>query len=91
MLRDAAAESEAYKADVRDPACLERVAMADDLCSWPRRYLWWFTGMSAANMQSCLNCYVYLFRVKQTADEWSETARAVRHMLMADASFRSPT
>jgi transposase-like protein len=91
VLRDAAAESEAYEADVRDPACLERMAMADNLCSWLKRYLWRFTGMSAANMQSYLNWYVYLFRVNQEADEWPETARVVRHMLMANASFRSST
>ena len=49
MLRDAAAEPEAYKADVRDPVCPERMAMVNNLCSCLKRYLWRFTGMSAAN------------------------------------------
>lgn len=47
--------------------------------------------MSAANMQSYLNWYVYLFRVNKEADEWPETTKMVRHMLMADASIRSST
>ena len=47
--------------------------------------------MSAANMQSYLNWYVYLSRVNQKADERPETVRVVRHMLVAGMSFRSST
>ena len=67
------------------------MAMVNNLRSRLKRYLWRFTGMSATNMQSYLSWYVYLFRVNQEADEWRETARVVRHMLMADVSFRSST
>ena len=49
VLRDAAAEPETYKADVRDPVCPERMTMVNNLCSCLKRYLWRFTGMSAAN------------------------------------------
>lgn len=91
VIRDAAATSEAYKADVRDPEYLENMAMVNNLCSWLKRYLWRFTGMSMSNMQSYLNWYVYLFRVNQTRDRWPETARVVRHLLMSSASFRSST
>lgn len=82
---------EAYKADTRDPVYLERVAMVNNLCSWVKRYLWRFTGMDMKYIQSYLNWYVYLFRVKQANEKWPEIARVVRHLLMTDASFRSLT
>ena len=82
---------EAYKADVRDPVYLERVAMVNNLCSWLKRYLWRFTGMEMKNLQSYLNWFVYLFRVRQASERWPEVARVVRHLLMADARFRSST
>jgi transposase-like protein len=80
---------EAYKADIRDPVYLERVAMVNNLCSWIKRYLWRFTGMEMKNLQSYLNWYVYLFRVKQAKERWPEIARVVRHLLMIDSRFRS--
>ena len=82
---------EAYKADVRDPVYLERVAMVNNLCSWLKRYLWRFTGMEMKYVQSYLNWYVYLFRVKRANEKWPEVARVVRHLLMTDARFRSST
>ena len=80
---------EAYKADIRDPVYLEQVAMVNNLCSWIKRYLWRFTGMDMKNLQSYLNWYVYLFRVKQAKERWPEIARVVRHLLMVDSRFRS--
>lgn len=65
--------------------------MANGLSSWLRRHLWRFTGMDPENPQSYLNWFVYLFRVNQAGGRWPETARAVRHLLMTDASFRSST
>ena len=91
IIRDAGAVSESYKADVNDPEYLESMELVNNLCSWLKRYLWRFTGMSMSNMQSYLNWYVYLFRVNQAKDRWPETARVVRHMMMSDASFRSST
>ncbi len=91
IIRDAGAVSESYKADVNDPEYLESMELVNNLCSWLKRYLWRFTGMSMSNMQSYLNWYVYLFRVNQAKDRWPETARVVRHMMMSDATFRSST
>lgn len=82
---------EAYKADARDPAYLECMALVNNLCSWLKRYLWRFTGMDPANLQSYLNWFVYLFRVNQARERWPETERVVRHLLMTDAGFRSST
>ena len=81
----------ACKADVNDPVHLGRAAMANSLCSWIKRHLWRFTGMEMKHLQPCLNWYVHLFRVKQASERWPETARVVRHLMLADARFRSST
>lgn len=82
---------EAYKADINDPVYLECMSLVNNLCSWLKRYLWRFTGMDPANLQSYLNWYVYLFRVNKARDKWPETERVIRHLLMTDACFRSST
>ena len=43
---------------MNDPVYLERMEMANDLCSWLKRYLWRFTGMSPRNLQAYLDWYV---------------------------------
>lgn len=53
---DGELESEAHGAVVNDP------------CSWLKRHLWRFTGMSPRNLQAYLDWYVYLFRVNQARD-----------------------
>lgn len=89
LVRKAGLTSKAYKADVEDPIYLECMQMVNSLCSWIKRYIWRFVGMDMANLQSYLNWYVYLFRVKQASERWPETERVVRHLLMADANYRS--
>lgn len=79
LVRDGGFESEAHRADVNDPVYLERMEMANDLCSWLKRYLWRFTGMSPRNLQAYLDWYVY-----QARDRWDQTARVVHHILMAE-------
>lgn len=51
--------------DEADPAYLEAKELVNNLCSWLRRYLFRFPGMKKANLQSCLNWFVYLFRVRR--------------------------
>lgn len=65
---DGGHESEAHRAGVNDPDCLEWMEMANDPCSWLKRYLLRFTGMSSRNLQAHLDLYVYLFRVNQARD-----------------------
>lgn len=89
LIRAAGCTDVAYKADVSDPLYLEAMSMVNSLCSWIKRYLWRFTGMDPANLQSYLNWYVYLYRVNQARDRWPETERVVRHLLMTDARYRS--
>lgn len=45
--------------------------------------------LTPRNLQAYLDWYVYLFRVNQARDRWDPTTRVVRHILMADATYRS--
>ena len=78
-----------YKADTKDPECLERMAMVNNLCSWIRRYLGGYVGMDLKYLQSYLNWHAYLLRVRQAEERWPKVERVLRHLVMADASFRS--
>jgi hypothetical protein len=52
--------------------------LVNNLCSWLKRYLWRFTGMSMSNMQSYLNWYRLLhtvLRVTNGSPKGSKTAR----------------
>lgn len=89
LVKAAKCTDEAYKADASDPAYLEAMAMINNLCSWLRRYLFRFPGMKMVNLQSYLNWFVYLFRVKRDDGRWPKTARVVRHLLMSETSYRS--
>lgn len=91
LVRETKCRSETYKADVRDPEYLECMSMVNSLCSWLKRYIWRFTGMDPKNLQSYLNWFVYLFRVRQAEEKWPKTERVVRHMLMSETSYRSST
>ena len=78
-----------YKTDTKDPEHLERMAMVNNLCFWRRRYLRGYVGMDLKYLQSYLNWYAYLFRVKQAEERWPKVGRVLRHLFMADATFRS--
>lgn len=91
LIRESGCADEAHRADPSDPVYIERMAMVNNLCSWLKRYLWRFTGMSMGNLQPYLNWFVYLFRVKRDSERWPETARVVRHLLCSEARFRSST
>ena len=65
------------------------MAMVNNLCSRIRRYPRGYVGMDLKYLQSYLNWYAYLFRVKQAEERWPKVERILRHLVMADASFRS--
>lgn len=50
LVKNDGLDSEAYSVDVNDPVYLERMEIANELCSWLKRYAWRFTGMSPMNM-----------------------------------------
>lgn len=89
LVKAAKCTDEAYRADVKDPVYLECMAMVNNLCSWVKRYLWRFTGMDPANLQSYLNWYVYLFRVNQARERWPKLERVMRHLMVTDAIYRT--
>ena len=89
LVKAAKCADEAYRADARDPAYLEAMELVNNLCSWLRRYLFRFPGMKKANLQSYLNWFVYLFRVRRDEEKWPKTERVLRHLLMSDAHYRS--
>lgn len=89
LAKAAKCTDESYKADAADPAYLEAMELVNNLCSWLRRYLFRFPGMKKGNLQSYLNWFVYLFRVRRDEEKWPKTARVLRHLLMSDAHFRS--
>ena len=89
LVKAAKCTDEAYKADTADPAYLEAMGIVNNLCSWLRRYLFRFPGMKKANLQSYLNWFVYLFRVRRDEEKWPKTARVLRHLLISDSHFRS--
>ena len=89
LLRAVKGADRPCKADTKDPEYLEHMAMVNNLCSWIRRYLGGYVGMDLKYLQSYLNWYAYLFRVKQAEERWPKVERVLRHPVMADASFRS--
>lgn len=46
LVTDGGLESEAHRADVNGPVYLKRMEMVNDPCSWLKRHLWRFAGMS---------------------------------------------
>lgn len=89
LVKAAKCTDEAFKADAKDPVYLEHMELINSLSSWIRRFLWHFTGMKSKNLQSYLNWFVYLFRVKRDDERWPKVERVVRHLLMSDARYRS--
>jgi transposase-like protein len=89
LVKAAKCTDEAFKADTKDPIYLESMAMINNLCSWVKRFLWRYPGMKAENLQSYLNWFAYLYRVKRDEEKWPKTERVIRHLLMTDSYFRS--
>ena len=70
--------SEAYKADVKDNSYRAAMELTDGYRSWAKRFLWCFPGMKAKNLQSYLNWFVCLSRVKRDQDKWPKTESVIR-------------
>ena len=79
---------EAYKADLKDKNYLENMALINNMCSWLKRYIYRFIGMRIDNLQSYLNWFVYLFRVKGAADRWPKMNRILRHLVLTDTTYK---
>ena len=80
-------KSEVYIADTKSTVYLEHMALINNLCSWLKRYLYRFIGMDMNNLQSYLNWFVYLFRVKAYDDRWPKIERILRHLALEETRF----
>lgn len=89
LVRAAACPSGAHRADVCGPVYLECTPLVNNLCSRLKRYLWRFTGMDPGNLQLYLDWYVHLFRVNQAKERWPKVERVLRHLVMAEATYRT--
>ena len=79
---------EAYIADTKDKNYLENMALINNMCSWLKRYIYRFIGMRMDNLQSYLNWFVYLFRVKGAVDRWPKMERILRHLVLTDVQHK---
>lgn len=43
--------------------------------------------MRVENLQSYLNWFIYLQRVKKQQDKWEKSSRIMRHLLLNDSKF----
>ena len=50
LAREGGLKRMAHRADVNDPVCPVRMENVNDLCSWLKRKLWRFTGVSPQNL-----------------------------------------
>ena len=74
--------SEVYKADPKSSDYLLHMALINNLCSWIKRYIYRYIGMRKENLQSYLNWFVYLLRVKNSTDKWPKMERILRHLVL---------
>ena len=88
LIRELGLNSEVYIANPKDKNYLENMALINNMCSWLKRYIYRFIGMRIDNLQSYLNWFVYLFRVKGAADRWSKMNRILRHLVLTDTTYK---
>lgn len=69
LIKELDLKEEFYKANIRDKEYLENMALINNMCSWLKRYIYRFIGMRITNLQSYLNWFVYLFRVKGAVEQ----------------------
>ena len=72
-------DSEVHKADSKEQADIESMALINNMCGWLKMYINRFIGMDVNNLQSYLNWFIYLQRVKAYDETWPKTERILRH------------
>ena len=75
------------KANTKDPYYLEKMSLINNMCSWLKRYIRRFVGMDINNLQSYLNWFIYLQRVKASDEKWPKNDRILRHLLLSNSKF----
>ena len=74
-----------------DKEYLENMALINNMCSWLKRYIYRFIGMRMTNLQSYLNWFVYLFRVKGAVEQWPKMDRILRHLILFNGTYKRNT
>ena len=87
LIKELNCTEEYYKANAKDELYLEKMSLINNMCSWLKRYLRRFTGMNINNLQSYLNWFIYLQRVKAYDDKWPKNERILRHLLLSNNKF----
>lgn len=84
LIEELKCKEEFYKALVKDKYYLEHMNMINNMCAWLKRYIWRYVGMDIHNLQSYLNWFIYLLRVKTYEERWPKTERILRHLLLTN-------
>lgn len=87
LIEELKASEEFYKANAKNKEYLEHMSLINNMCSWLKRYIRRFLGMDINNLQSYLNWFIYLQRVKQYNEVWPKTTRILRHLLLTNTKF----
>ena len=85
LIKNLQCKSEVYISKEKTDESLKQMALVNNMCSWLKRYLWRFLGMNLTNLQSYLNWFIYLQRVKRDGDKWPKNERILRHLLLSNA------
>ena len=87
LIKDYELDEHYFKANVKDKEYLEAMNLINSLSSWLKRYLYRFIGMKMKNIQSYLNWFVYLFKVKKDNEKYPMVERIIRHLLLDEGQF----
>lgn len=91
LIKELDLKEEFYKANTHDKEYLENMALINNMCSWLKRYIYRFIGMRMTNLQSYLNWFVYLFRVKGAVELWPKMDRILRHLILFNGTYKRNT
>ena len=87
LIKELDCTEEFYKANTKDELYLEKMSLINNMCSWLKRYIRRFVGMDINNLQSYLNWFIYLQRVKASDDKYPKNERILRHLLLSNVRF----
>lgn len=74
-----------------DKEYLENTALINNMCSWLKRYIYRFIRMRMTNLQSYLNWFIYLFRVKGAVEQCPKMDRILRHLILFNGTYKRNT
>ncbi len=87
LIKDYELDEHYFKANVKDKEYQEAMSLINSYSSWIKRYLYRFIGMKMKNLQSYLNWFVYLLKVKLDKDKYPIVKRIIRHLLLDEGRF----